>query len=251
MALKRVLLTNDDGVDALGLSRLYESLSDLAQVWMVAPRYEQSGAGHSFSPRKPLLVERLAPRCYCVDGTPTDCVLLAHHALMRRRIDLVVAGMNQGLNLGEDITYSGTVAGAIEGAILGIPSLAVSLASPSEEAIEVGAGFTRALVARLLKLPRRRVFLNINIPVPINGVRVTRLGTRLYNDKARRVTSHLNKTVYLINGNLSCRADPGSDCQALAQGMVSITPLHLDLTDYARLNFWRHFIKDFVCEVKR
>lgn len=247
--MKRILLTNDDGIDAPGLKQLYRAISGLGRVWVVAPRNQQSGAGHSFSPGKPLSVERLKPRYYCVDGTPTDCVLLAYHALMRRSIDLVVSGMNRGLNLGEDITYSGTVAGAIEGAILGIPSLAVSLASYDEEAIDLGARFTRGLVERILRLPRRRIFLNINIPAHIKGVKVTRLGTRFYNDKACRVSSQDRKRVYLIKGNLTCRPDPGTDCQALTQGMVSVTPLHLDLTDYDRLSFWRDFFKKFAPEL--
>jgi 5'-nucleotidase len=236
-------LTNDDGIKALGLKTLYEAVKSLGEVWVVAPAEEQSGSGHSFSPRKRIRVTRLAPHRYKVYGTPTDCVLLAHHAFMRSPIDLVISGINHGPNLGDDVTYSGTVAAAIEGTILGIPSVAVSLVNKNINR-DLARRFVYDLIYLILKLkPLNHTFLNINIPAePVQGIRITKLGKRIYRDAARRHLTPKGTVYYTIDGKLDCRQDKGTDCEAIAQAFISITPLHLDLTDYKEMSQLTHLM---------
>lgn len=241
----RILLTNDDGMNALGLRTLYEAVKSLGEVWIVAPNGEQSGAGHSFRPHKPIRVAKVSARRYKVYGTPTDCVLLAHHAFMRSPIDLVISGINHGPNMGDDVTYSGTVAAAIEGTILGLPAVAVSLVNKHMNH-DLAKRFIHELTHLLLKLkPLNNTFLNINIPAqPVKGIRVTRLGKRIYRDSARRHLTPKGHVYYTIDGELDCRSDTGSDCEAIAEGYISITPLHLDLTNYREMNQLTRLLKE-------
>ncbi len=233
----RILLTNDDGINALGLRTLQDAVKSLGEIWIVAPEGEQSGAGHSFRPRKPIRVTKIGRHRYKVYGTPTDCVLLAHHAFMRSPIDLVISGINHGPNLGDDVTYSGTVAAAIEGTILGLPAIAVSLVNKHVNR-DLAQKFVHELALLVVKLkPLNNTFLNINIPAqPVQGIKVTRLGKRIYRDAARRHVTPKGAVYYTIDGELDCRREPGSDCEAIAQGFISITPLHLDLTNYKEMN---------------
>lgn len=233
-----ILITNDDGIDAAGIRHLRRSLDRLGETVVFAPKSEKSGASHSFSLRKPLEVVWRDQRTVSVDGTPTDCVMLAVRGLMPRRPDLVVSGINHGPNLGDDVTYSGTVAGAIEGTLLGIPSLAVSSVDWTKPKFTAAAAVAARVAAMVLRrgLPRNTL-LNVNVPsVPpgaIKGYRVTRLGKRIYRDVIVERKAPGGRKYFMIDG-----ADPdwereaGTDFAAIERGCVSITPFHLDWTNH-------------------
>jgi len=235
-----ILLTNDDGVRAKGLRVLYHGIKELGEVWVVAPNREKSGAGHSFTPKRSIRVQKLEPRWFGISGTPTDCVLLAHYALIRKPIDLIISGINHGPNLGEDVTYSGTVAAALEGAILKIPSLAVSVIDRNKN-LEIAV----RLIKELIKSPPwKGTFLNINIPSgEIKGIKVTYLGKRIYKDRAHKSVNEKGEVSYRIYGELSCEPKRGSDCEAIEKGWISITPLKVDLTDYSRIERLKGWVK--------
>jgi 5'-nucleotidase len=235
--MKRILLSNDDGIHASGLLRLAEGLAGIAEVTIVAPLTEQSAASHALTLHNPLRIQRLGERRFGVQGTPTDCVLLAIREFLPERPDLVLSGINQGPNMGEDVIYSGTVAAAMEGSLLGVPSLAVSLASwelrDFAPAVERAATVVRALLARSLP---ERLLINMNVPpLPapdIRGFRVTRLGSRVYNDAIVKKTDPRGRDYYWIGGAApSWAPSPESDFAAVEEGYVSLTPLLLDLTD--------------------
>ena len=231
-----ILLTNDDGWDAPGLAALAREVESLGEVVVVAPDRERSGAGHALTLGRPLRVREMAPRRYAVDGTPTDCVHLGVFNLTGgRQPDLVVSGINRGLNLGDDVTYSGTVAGALEGTLLHIPSLAISTASDEEHGTEYDAAarLARVLADRVLRdgLPSG-VFLNVNVPVPpVRGVRATRQGTRSYRAAVVERLDPSGRPYYWIAGaDMTPSGEPDGDHAAIAEGYVSVTPLHADLT---------------------
>ena len=231
-----ILLSNDDGIEASGIKDLYEGLRKSGRVYVVAPAVNQSASSHSFSLRKPLKVRRLRPRWLAVHGTPTDCVLISHHGILKRAIDLVFSGINDSPNLGEDVLYSGTVAAAIEGAMLGMPAVAVSyLESGVNRA--VAQRFVRGLVPLLLAglLPGKSL-LNVNVPPgSIRGVRVTRLGKRIYRDMAIKGRLPDGEVSWTIDGELAFEDSAGSDFEAVHSGYVSITPLHLDMTHHGEI----------------
>ncbi len=237
----RILVCNDDGIRAAGIRALEAALQPLGDVWVVAPDREQSAAGHSLSLYRPLRVEELDERHFAVDGTPTDAVNLAINGIMKVRPDLVVSGINHGANLGDDITYSGTVSAAMEGTLLGVPSIAVSLAGRDTLDFSLAAGFAGrlAVLVGARGLPRDTL-LNVNVPgVPaaeVRGWRVTRQGKRRYGDA---IVEHLDprgRKYYWIGGDdLGFVPAEGTDCTAIADGFISITPLHLDLTNYASI----------------
>lgn len=231
-----VLLTNDDGIEAPGLKDLHDGLKTLGRVWVVAPAVNQSASSHSFSLRKPIKVWRLRPRWLAVYGTPTDCLLISHHGILKREINLVFSGINDSPNLGDDVLYSGTVAAAIEGTMLGIPSVAVSyLESGKNRAAAIK--LLRGLVPLLLDgiLPRKTL-LNINVPAgDVKGIKVTRLGKRIYRDMAIKGTLPDGGVSWTIDGELGFDSAPGSDFEAVYAGYVSITPLHLDMTDHEEI----------------
>src|SRR5229473_3571449 len=181
-----LLVTNDDGVHAAGLAALAQALDDLGDVYVVAPEREQSACGHALTLHRPLRVEPVRERWFSVNGTPSDCVNLGVLGFLAERPVLVVAGVNHGSNLGDDVTYSGTVSAAMEGTLLGVPSLAVSLVEGREAADYVPAAEAAARLTRLLLRDRGRgvSLLNINVPGgPLRGVRITRLGRRVYSEK--------------------------------------------------------------------
>lgn len=240
---KTILLTNDDGVNAPGLRLLYDGVQDLGNVFVIAPATNQSASSHSFSLRKPLAVKEVRPQWYSVAGTPTDCVLISHHGILHRSIDLLISGINDGPNLGDDVLYSGTVAAAIEGTMLGFPSLAVSFEKDGVN-IEPALALVRKLALRLLRRPLpRKTLLNINIPGrPFTGVKITRLGKRIYRDMAVRREKPDGEVTYSIDGEMDYKLHRGSDFEAMAQGRISITPLHLDMTHYREL---RRFRREF------
>jgi 5'-nucleotidase len=239
----RILCTNDDGVHAPGLGLLVEVAAQLGDVTIVAPDRQQSATSHSLTVHRPLRVTRRDASSYVIDGTPTDCVLIAVNSLMANPPDFVFSGINHGPNMGEDVLYSGTVAAAMEGTILGIPSIAVSFASRAEDRL---AGFGPALVRLLGSLVSRprfpdETFFNINLPdIPVDelkGVRITTLGRRVYSDSLTRREDPSGREYFWIGGGVSSwtgRED--SDFRAVRAGYASLTPLHLDLTNYSLIN---------------
>ncbi|SMB97887.1 5'-nucleotidase /3'-nucleotidase /exopolyphosphatase [Thermanaeromonas toyohensis ToBE] len=236
------LLTNDDGIAAEGLRVLGRKLASRGQVFIVAPERERSAIGHGITMHKPLRVTEveLAPdlKGFAVNGTPADCVKLALEALLPQPPDVVVSGINRGENLGTDVLYSGTVSGAIEGCINGIPSLAVSLAGEKESDYSFAAAFTASLCQYIAQrgLPPG-TFLNVNIPnLPpedISGIALTRLGQRRYINTIERRIDPRGKAYFWLAGEVKdLDADPDTDIGALLRKFISITPLHLDLTDH-------------------
>ncbi|MEE8137749.1 MAG: 5'/3'-nucleotidase SurE [Thermoanaerobaculia bacterium] len=236
--MKRVLVTNDDGVFSEGLKLLARALEEIAEVTAVAPDREQSAAGHSLTLHRPLRMQQLEKNIYSVDGTPTDCVNLAVLWLMKHRPpDLVVSGINFGLNLGDDVTYSGTVSATFEGTLLGIPSVAFSQEVGENFSFELAARFARRFVEILLSedLPPE-LLLNVNLPAAeIRGVRFTKLGKRVYQQVVVEKEDPRGRRYFWIAGTPKWQNEKGTDHEAVSSGLVSITPLHLDLTDYRGL----------------
>lgn len=238
-----ILVTNDDGIDAEGLRVLAEALNTLGNVWIVAPRHEQSAVGHSLTLHRPLRVHKADEKKFAVDGTPTDCVCLAVNALMERPPDLLVSGINTGGNMGDDITYSGTVSAAWEGTLLGIPSFAISTLCDDKEVFhfEPAADFALKLARALLRnrLPANTL-LNVNVPntngSPITQYRITRQGRRIFSDPIVEKIDPRGKKYYWIGGAFLGFEDiPNSDLLAVHQQFISITPVLLDLTNYASI----------------
>ncbi len=244
-----ILLTNDDGYLSPGLHALRRALSELGEVWVLAPEKNWSAASRTRVFHKPLRVysAQLADGTlvHVTNGSPSDCVLLAVLGVAPRRPDLVVAGINLGANLGSDVTYSGTVSAAIEGAQAGIPSLAVSLdvtGEPEENpdyerAAQVALGLTRKLMAHQ-SLPAG-VCLNVNVPrgVP-KGIKVTRLGGKIWSEELVRGKDPRGREFFWFSGEMLATPPPGeedTDIWAVLSGFISITPLHLDLTAYEAL----------------
>lgn len=237
----RILVSNDDGYFSQGLQALVDAVSPLGEVWVVAPDREQSAASHAISLHRPLRIQQIRERWYSVDGTPTDSAYLAiNHLLKDDRPHLMVSGINHGANLADDVTYSGTVAAAMEAALLGVPSIAFSLVSRPPFDFGPAARFARAIVTAALSRPLPpRMLLNVNIPggVEPNGYVVTRLGRHSYGYDVVENVDPRGRKYYWIGGTGYEHEDiPGSDCNAVHLAkQVSVTPLHLDLTDHTRL----------------
>jgi 5'-nucleotidase len=240
----RILLSNDDGVLARGLDALRGALDGTGEVFVVAPEREQSGASRSLTLDRPLRVRRTSERVYSVDGTPTDCVLLAVRGIpdmVRVQPDLIVSGINHGPNLGDDVTYSGTVAAAAEGSLMGITGVAISLSSWDPTHFETAARVARIIVDQLGERPvPAGSLLNVNVPdlpfASLRGTRVTCLGRRVYPDVIVAELDPRGKPYYWIGGDKpTWLPGEGSDFEAVEAGFVSITPLHLDLTDHGLL----------------
>lgn len=234
----RILVTNDDGVFSEGLKLLVQELSKVGEVTIVAPDREQSASSHSLTLQRPLRLSKLDENVYSVDGTPTDCVNLAVHWLMKDRPpDLVVSGINFGLNMGDDVTYSGTVSATFEGTLLGIASVAFSQEVGEQFSFEPGARFAGEFVAAIADGPLDGdILLNVNIPAgPIAGVRFTRLGKRSWEQVVVEKHDPRGKQYFWIAGNPLWQTEDGTDHDAVQSGFVSVTPLHLDLTDYRGL----------------
>ncbi len=233
------LVSNDDGVYSEGLRELRAVLDGLGEVYTVAPDRDQSAMSHALSLNRPLRIEQVAERVWSVDGTPTDCINLAVNGFLKdKRFDLLVSGINIGENLCEDITYSGTVSAAIEGTLLGIPSIALSLASKTNLQLATAAHYALKIVKKSLRLTfPSGVFLNINIPnLPlgeVKGIKVTKQGKRIYGEEVVEKTDPRGKRYYWIGGNnLGYVEIPDSDIVAVKDGWVSVTPIKLDLTCY-------------------
>ncbi len=232
-----ILLSNDDGHFSRGIQALRAALQKIGDVVIAAPETEQSAASHALSLHKPLRLRRVQEGLFAIDGTPADCVYVALHAegrVVPRRPDLVVSGINHGLNLGQDVFYSGTVAAAREGALRGVPAIAASANTKAdfEEVAAVCADLATRVLGRTEKLP---LLLNVNFPQkwPL-GLRVTKLGARFYDEVLDFRKDPRNREYFWIGGpGVRHEPDPGSDTDAYDQGAVSITPLMLDLTSTA------------------
>jgi 5'-nucleotidase len=236
--MTRILVTNDDGVYSVGLRLLAKALEPLGEVTVVAPDREQSATGHSLTLGRPLRMQKIEENCYAVDGTPTDCVNLAVLSLMREaRPDLIVSGINFGLNLGDDVTYSGTVSATFEGTLLGIPSIAFSQEIAEGYSFERASAFAGRFVAELLnETLRSDLLLNVNLPAgELRGLSFTRLGHRVYQQSVVEKEDPRGRKYYWIAGTPEWQAESGTDYEAVSNGRVSVTPLHLDLTDYRGL----------------
>lgn len=246
-----ILLTNDDGIAAQGITVLRAALATVGKVTVVAPERPRSASGHAITLHKPLRADLVRMpgdwQGYASNGTPSDCVVLGVMALMPR-CHLVVSGINLGSNLGEDLTYSGTVSAAMEGAICGVPSIAVSLAGEEDPDFAPAARFTVRLARQVLLhgLPPN-ILLNVNVPnLPEEawtGVAITRQGRRRYEGRVECRTDPRGRPYYWLGGEIiEDIAGNGSDGEALQRGKVSVTPLHLDLTSYSfteQLRQWK------------
>ncbi len=238
----RILLSNDDGYFAPGLAVLAETLSSIAEIVVVAPERDRSGASNSLTLDRPLAVRKSHLGFFYVNGTPTDCVHLAVTGLLEDLPDMVVSGINHGANMGDDTIYSGTVAAATEGFLLGIPSIAVSLASKAGGNYPAAASIVAELIERYRSEPfPAPMLLNVNVPdLPrsqINGIQITRLGRRHKAEPVIKSSTPRGDTVYWVGAAGSAQdAGEGTDFNAVARGSVSVTPLQIDLTHYAQLN---------------
>jgi 5'-nucleotidase len=247
----RILLTNDDGITSRGLLAAKEALQEVGEVSVIAPDSNRSAVGRGITINRPLTVTEVELRDgsvgFATDGTPVDCVRFGDLGLVGERPDLIVAGINYGVNLGDDVTYSGTVAAAFEGIVLGIPAIAVSQQSPEagvhfrrQEAYDFApaAAFLRVLVRAVADrgMPAGTI-LNVNVPPPpVEGVRVTRLGRRIYRDRLELESDEAGRRRYRIYGDdPSYHDEADTDFRAIAERRIAVTPIHLDLTSTAAL----------------
>lgn len=241
-----ILVTNDDGVRSPGIRALAAALKDLGRVVVVAPDRNRSAVGHALTLERPLRAEEIKPDVFAVDGTPTDCINLGIHGLLQQAPDLVVSGINSGSNVGDDITYSGTVCAAMEASLMGLPAFAVSLDCrkfvPTD--LTLAANFSRQIADHIIRdgLPPD-TFLNVNVPAGgYRGVQLTRQGKRRYGDAVTVKQDPRGRQYYWIGGgDVGFENIPGSDCNALHEKLISVTPLHTNLTNdasFSALESW-------------
>ncbi len=241
-----ILISNDDGILARGLGLLAEVCANVGQVTVVAPDREQSGTSHSLTLHRPLRATRRADGAYQVDGTPTDCILLALGMLMPRKPDFVISGINHGPNMGEDVLYSGTVAAAMEGLVAGIPSIAISYAGSDLDLLESHRAGLQELIERIVRVGGfpEETLLNINLPeIPgdeVKGIKVTNLGSRVFHEEIAQMKDPWGKEIYWIGGgHVTWSGGADSDFRATRDGYISVTPLHMDMTNYQLLEVVR------------
>lgn len=247
----KILVSNDDGYRSRGIRLLREALAALAEVTVVAPDRNRSGASNSLTLDVPLRIFESEPGVYYVQGTPTDCVHLAISGLFDYEHDMVVSGINDGPNLGDDVLYSGTVAAAIEGRFLGLPAIAISLCTTADaqEHFETAARVARQLVGQLVQSPLEpTLILNVNVPnVPyaeLKGMRGTRLGFRHRSEPILPAHDPRGRPVYWVGpAGPQQDAGPGTDFEAISQGYVSVTPLQIDLTRHSALPGLQQWLK--------
>ena len=243
----RLLLTNDDGINAKGIYTLAKELEQNHEVIIIAPDNERSACGHSITLTRPLIVrevklEGLKSKAFSVDGTPADCVKIAINKLLSEKIDMVVSGINKGLNLGTDVLYSGTVSAAIEAAIYKIPSMAISMdVTKDVETYEMAAKFASKILNKAQENKiKNDIVLNVNIPLlqenEIKGIKVCKIGSRLYNNCYIETIGENNETHYEIKGEVKDIHEENSDTIYFKEGYVTVTPLHYDLTNFKILN---------------
>ncbi len=245
----RILVSNDDGYFAPGIAALVRALEEVAEIVVVAPERNRSGASNSLTLDRPLVLKKAANGFYFVNGTPTDCVHLAVTGMLNPLPDMIVSGINLGANMGDDTIYSGTVAAATEGFLLGIPSLAISLTSFEGRHFATAGRVARELVDRFVRNPiREPVLLNVNVPdrpyEDLKGCEVTRLGKRHKAEPVVPMQSPRNETVYWVGAAGAAQdAGPGTDFHAVEDGAVSVTPLQIDLTHVAQMSTLRHWMQ--------
>ncbi len=236
----RILVTNDDGISAPGIELLARVLESFGEVWVIAPDRDRSGVSHAITLNAPLRIEQLGPRRFVCDGTPTDSVYLAINQ-MKLAPDLVVSGVNPGPNLGQDVLYSGTVAGALEGAHWGIPSVAISHCSTDLDQFAALEPLLPGIVELGIEMAKDFAgVININLPAveraPYLGVRLTKTGVRRYSTEVHERRDPRGRIYYWIGGERVTMPDlPGSDCNAVREGYISITPVGDDLTNHDAL----------------
>lgn len=241
-----ILLTNDDGIHSAGLQALADTFQTLGRVVVVAPDRERSAIGRALTLHAPLRAEEIMPDRWAISGTPTDAVNLGIHGLLKQKPDLVISGINKGGNMGDDLTYSGTVAAAMEATLMGVPAIAVSLASNKFSYADfASAALATKQLASIVHhhgLPAD-TFINVNVPADKpKGIQLTRQGKRIYEDAVVQNRDPRGRAYYWIGaGELDFQDLEGTDFHAVQNGYVSVTPLHLDLTNYAameRLRQW-------------
>lgn len=245
-----LLLSNDDGYQAPGLISLAQSLAKIADITVVAPHIDRSAASNSLTLQLPLRAKQLKDNWYHVDGTPTDCVHLGITGLLSKEPDMVVSGINSGPNLGDDVIYSGTVAAAMEGRHLGYPAMAVSINSFDAKYFDTAAIVTRHLVNQIIhRSLSKDIILNVNVPdVPIDqikGIQTTRLGNRHKSEPALEGQDPRGKKIFWVGAaGPEQDAGPGTDFFAVSENYVSVTPLHVDLTQYSAMESVSHWLTD-------
>ena len=239
--MKRILVTNDDGIQSAGLAALKDALAPLGEVTVVAPLTETSAISHALTLHNPLRLEPAGEGAFAVGGTPADCVTLGIFSVLRQLPDLIVSGINRGLNVGDDVTYSGTVAAALEGALLGVPSIAVSVEQGDTgwefaPAARIARMFAAAVLERGLP---PRVFLNVNVPKgEPKGLRVTVQGRRNHSTSVDERTDVRQRRYYWIGlSEDDWIPEPDSDHLAIVEGYASVTPLQPDMTARSALSF--------------
>ena len=238
----RILVTNDDGIQSPGLAVLAKALGKLGEVWVVAPDRERTAVAHAVTLHKPLRVHQLKKRVYAINGTPVDCVNLALLNILPKRPHLMVSGINKGVNLGDDVLYSGTVSAAVEGTILGVPSMAVSQEGRNQFHFATGALYALRVARLILQrgLPEETL-LNVNVPDrtlrAVTGARVTCLSRRRFDNPIIEKVDPHGRTYYWIAGTrVSWSRSKDADHEAIEEGAVSLTPIHLDSTHYGVLD---------------
>lgn len=237
-----ILVTNDDGILAPGLALLADVCREVGTVTVVAPDREQSGTSHSLTLHRPLRPARRPDGAWQIDGTPTDCVMLALQALMPEGPDFVFSGVNHGPNMGEDVLYSGTVSAAMEAVTLGVPGVGISFTGNQPETLATYRDMLVHLVRKITSVPSfpEQTLLNINLPsIPasdVRGIQVTKLGSRYFSDSLTRMKDPWGREIFWIGGGtITWTGDADSDHAAVGDGYVSVTPLHMDLTNYSLL----------------
>jgi len=245
----RILVTNDDGIHSEGLKKLEEALRMIGDVYVVAPASEMSAASHSLTLARPLRIRRIDERHWSVDGTPTDCVVLALNKILSKeeQPDICVSGINYGANLGDDVSYSGTVAGALEATIMGVKSIAMSLVTKSNFDFSHAAEFAVTATRKVLEegLPKGTL-LNINVPPgEIKGARLTKQGIKHARPMITENLDPRGKPYYWIGEQYyGSDAEDGTDYRAIEQGFVSVTPIRSDMTDHRALEAMEEWNKD-------
>ncbi len=240
-----ILVTNDDGVHSHGILALFKAMKEIGDAYIVAPDRERSAVSHALTLHRPLKVEEIRENIFAVNGTPTDCVAIAANKILPEKPALIVSGINKGGNVGDDITYSGTVSAAIEGTIMGIPSFAISVVGEKNFHFDTATYYSIGVAKYILEksLPYDTL-LNVNLPnlsiENIAGVKFTRQGKRIYDNAIKETYDPRGEKHFWIGGGTPYwEHGEDTDIQAVLQGFVSITPIHLDLTNHAALEFLR------------
>ena len=245
-----ILVTNDDGISSPGIKILSKTLKSIGDVYVVAPETEQSAVAHALTLHRPIRSKKVSSKTYYVNGTPTDCVIIGVNKILPEKPDIIVSGINNGANLGDDISYSGTVAAAIEGTFLGVPSIAVSSVrdyqnnnSSRKDALkfQIAASFAKEIALKVLKrgLPENTL-LNVNVPgcAKINGVRITKQGKLVYDSSIQELRDPRGNEYYWIGGGIpQWEAGENTDFEAIQDGYISVTPVHLDLTNHEAIRY--------------